>query len=104
MAKKRKTNSSGGKAEATGANYETLVGAWYCTWLLFGKSIQPPFDLPASTELISVRCQTDAPIDDVNAETADRGIILVQAKRTVVLSDAASSALVTSHTVDGTIV
>jgi hypothetical protein len=91
--KKKKKTSSGGKAEATGADYETLVGAWYCHALLVGTSTQPLFDLPATSEIKSVHCQTDAPIDDVNAVTSDDGIVFVQAKRTVALSTSKSSPL-----------
>ena len=90
--KTTKSAASGGKAEAAGSNYETLVGTWYCYTLLLGSRMQPLFDLPASTEVTSLQCQTDAPVDDVNAGTFAGGQIFVQAKRTVVLSAAKASA------------
>jgi hypothetical protein len=49
MAKKK--ISSGGKAEASGSNYETLVATWYAHSALLGAAAQPPFDLPADTLL-----------------------------------------------------
>ena len=89
MAKKK--TSSGGKAEASGGNYETLVAAWYAHAVLLGGSAHPPFDLHADTQIVSFTCQSEAAVDDVNAVTSDAGIIFVQAKRSVVMSSAASS-------------
>jgi hypothetical protein len=90
MAKKKKT-SSGGKAEASGGNYETLVITWYAHSVLLGGASQPPFDLHADTQIVSLTCQSDAPVDDVNAVTSNAGIILVQAKRSVDMSSVATS-------------
>jgi hypothetical protein len=89
---KKKQNSSGGKAEAAGGNYETLVGAWYAHAVLLGTAAVLPLDLPADTRLVSFTSQSDAPVDDVNATTAEGGIIFVQAKRSVALSAAPTSA------------
>src|ERR1700722_8387198 len=91
-----KKGTSGGKAEATGGDYETRVAAWYCARVLLAGAVQPLFDLPADVRLVSANCQTDAPVDDVNVKTSDDGSIFVQAKRTVYLSDAGNSALVKS--------
>jgi hypothetical protein len=90
MAKKKKKTSSGGKAEASGGNYETLGATWYNAVLL-GGSAHPQFDLHADTQIVSFACQSEAPVDDVNATTSDAGIIFVQAKRSVALSSTASS-------------
>jgi len=89
MAKKK--TSSGGKAEASGGNYETLVATWYAHSVLLGGIAQPPFDLHTDTQIVSFTCQSDAPVDDVNANTGDAGIIFVQAKRSVDMSSAATS-------------
>jgi hypothetical protein len=86
-------SSAGGKADATGGNYETLVAAWYCTRLLLGRSAHPPFDLPASARLGRLACQTDEPIDDLNCDTTDQGRIFIQAKRSVSLSKQGDSPL-----------
>src|SRR5579862_2655338 len=91
-----KKGTSGGKAEATGGDYETRVAAWYCARVLLGGAVQPLFELPADVRLVSASCQTEAPVDDVNVKTSDGGSIFVQAKRTVYLSDAGNSALVKS--------
>ncbi|WKA29779.1 NACHT domain-containing protein [Bradyrhizobium roseum] len=90
MPKKKKT-SSGGKAEASGGNYETLVATWYAHAALLGGGAHPPFDLDAGTQIVSFACQSEAPVDDVNAVTSHAGIIFVQAKRSVAMSSAATS-------------
>ena len=90
MAKKKR--SSGGKAEASGSNYKTLVAVWYAHCLLLGRAAPPPFDLPADTQFTSISCQSDALVDDVNAVTDDGGIVFVQAKRSVDLGATATSA------------
>jgi hypothetical protein len=79
-------SSAGGKAEAAGGNYETLVAAWYCTRLLLGRVAPALFDLPSASRLLNVRCQSDEYVDDVIADTSDGGKIFVQAKRSVSLS------------------
>jgi hypothetical protein len=90
--KKREGSSAGGKAEASGSQYESWVAAWYSVAIALGRANPPPVDLPASVHLIKLSCQSDAPVDDVNIETSDRGTIFVQAKRTVHLSDSKMSA------------
>jgi len=86
--------SAGGKAEATGGDYETRVAAWYCGRILLGGAAQPLFDLPADVRFVTAYYQTGEPIDDVNIKTSDAGRLFVQAKRTVYLSNAANSPLV----------
>lgn len=86
-----KPTGAGGKAEAAGSEYETLVAAWYCARILASVAGQPPLDLSAGTRIVSLRCQTDAPVDDINVGTSDGGIAFVQAKRTLHLSDKADS-------------
>ena len=88
-----KKASSGGKAEAAGGNYETLVAAWYCTRLLLGRVAPSLFDLPASARIIAIACQSNEHVDDVNCDTSDSGKIFVQAKRSVSLSEQETSPL-----------
>jgi hypothetical protein len=86
-------SSAGGKAEAAGGNYETLVAAWYCTRLLLGRVAPTLFDLPSASRLLNVRCQSDEYIDDVIVDTSDGGKMFVQAKRSVSLSTKETSPL-----------
>lgn len=85
--------SSGGKAEASGGDYETRVAAWYCTQLLLGRSTHPPLNLPSNVYLVRVSCQTAESVDDINVETSDRGTIFVQVKHGLDLSKRADSPL-----------
>jgi hypothetical protein len=85
--------SSGGRAEAAGGNYETLVASWYSVRLLAGEAGEPPVDVPANVRLLSILCQTEAPVDDVLIETDAKGFLFVQAKRSIDLSSSASSPL-----------
>jgi hypothetical protein len=87
------SNAAGGRAEAAGGNYETLVASWYCVRLLAGAAGEPPADLPANVRLLSVRCQTEAPVDDVLVETSAGGFVFVQAKRSIDLSSSETSQL-----------
>jgi hypothetical protein len=90
--RKREGSSAGGKAEASGSQYESSVAAWYSVAIALGRANPPPVDLPVSVHLINLYCQSDAPVDDVNIETSDGGTVFVQAKRTVHLSDSKKSA------------
>ena len=78
--------SSGGRAEAAGGNYETLVASWYSVRLLAGEAGEPPADLPSNVRLLSILCQTEAPVDDVLIETDAKGFLFIQAKRSIDLA------------------
>lgn len=95
MAKAAKKNGhpAGGRAEAAGGNYETLVASWYCVRILAGCAGEPPVDLPADVRLLSIRCQTEAPVDDVLIETSAKGFVFIQAKRSIDLSPSETSQL-----------
>lgn len=88
-----KNGSAGGRAEAAGGSYETLVAAWYCIRILLGRLAHPLFDLPAGTRFLTLRCQSGEAIDDVNCRTSDDGVVLVQVKRSVGLTVSATSPL-----------
>jgi hypothetical protein len=60
--------------------------------VLLGRSLQPLLELPIDTSLISLTCQSVAPVDDVNAKTSDGGFVFIQAKRTLSLSAGPKSA------------
>jgi hypothetical protein len=85
--------SAGGRAEASGAGYETLVAAWYCVRILLGRVAHPLFDLPANTRLVTLRSQSGEEVDDVNCRTSDNGVIFVQVKRSVGMTRGEASPL-----------
>jgi hypothetical protein len=85
--------SAGGRAEATGGGYETLVAAWYCVRILLGRLAHPLFDLQADTRLVGLRCQAGEAVDDVNVMTSDNGVLFVNVKRSVGLTTGQDSSL-----------
>src|SRR5215472_5621932 len=80
MASDRTRGRSGGAAAQSGSRYESRVAAWYCVRMIAGSAAQPPLDLPTGTRFVVVRCQTEAPVDDVLVETSHSGFVFVQAK------------------------
>jgi hypothetical protein len=91
--KMKNSAAGGGRADATGGNYETLVATWYCVRLFAGAANEPPAGLPTGVRLVSLRCQTEAPVDDVLITTSSNGLLFIQAKRSIDLSPAETSVL-----------
>ena len=87
---------SGGRAEASGSNFEVRVQAWYCVLMIAEGGAQPPHDLTPDTRLVSVACQAVMEVDDAVARTSADGWIFAQAKRRVNLSALATSPLASS--------
>lgn len=88
--------SSGGRAEASGSNFEVRVQAWYCVLLLAEGGAQPPHELTPDTRLTAIACQAVTAVDDVVAQTSAEGWIFAQAKRKVNLSTSVGSPLASS--------
>ncbi len=86
----------GGRAEASGSNFEVRVQAWYCVLMIAEGGAQPPHDLTPDTRLVSVACQAVMEVDDAVARTSADGWIFAQAKRRVNLSALATSPLASS--------
>ena len=76
-------SNAGGAASQAGANYQSGVAALYGLRLLASSSLEPPFGLPSDVRLTEIRCQTEAPVDDVNLRTSAGGYIFVQVKTNV---------------------
>jgi hypothetical protein len=85
--------SAGGRAEAAGGGYETLVAAWYCIRILLGQLAHPQFDLPANIRLVALRSQAAEDVDDVNVRSSDDGVLFVNVKRSVGLTTGDASPL-----------
>lgn len=80
------TSNSGGSASASGARYENLVVAWYASRSIAKIPGSTLLGLPPDVAITSVRCQTEAPVDDILAETSAGGFIFIQCKRRLSLS------------------
>jgi len=67
--------------------YENLVTAWYGARALGGSATPIGLGLPVDTSIMSIRCQTEAAVDDILVETVPKGFVFVQCKRKVELSE-----------------
>ncbi|MEK6373221.1 MAG: hypothetical protein AABO58_11040 [Acidobacteriota bacterium] len=85
--------SGGGKAASLGPRYQAGVASFFAVHMLAEHAAVPVWKLPPDTTVVSVRCEADEKIDDVVIRLASEGILYLQAKRTVTLSDANDSPL-----------
>jgi signal recognition particle GTPase len=87
------SNSAGGAATHAGTNYQDYVAAWTAVQILAEQDVSPPWDLPAGVSLETLHAEAPNSIDDLTVETSAGGRSLAQAKHTVTLANAPSSAL-----------
>ncbi|MEA3197949.1 MAG: hypothetical protein QOF32_2001, partial [Gammaproteobacteria bacterium] len=71
--------TGGGDATASGVNFQQSIGAMVCSWLLVEHQIDRKLNLGA-TKPVSVRFETEAPLDDILIATSDGGFVAMQAK------------------------
>lgn len=81
---------TGGAAAAGGVSYEAHVAAWYAAHIL-AESESPHLGLPAGCRLTEIHCQVAEPIDDLHVCTSSGGLIFVQVKKSINLSNRAGS-------------
>lgn len=86
-------SSSGGAAAAAGAEFQHRVAAYFAVTILAENDASPPLGLSAETTLDWLRCETGLPVDDLLIGTSDGGLILVQVKRSLDLSNSEHSEL-----------
>jgi hypothetical protein len=80
----------GGSATGGGVLYQQRLAAWICSWILSEQLVDEQFGLGwATAEWI--RCETEAPVDDVLVKTREGGYIAIQAKISVNLSTSLDS-------------
>lgn len=79
----------GGNATAAGVDFQAKLGAWLTAQLLAERPLEARL---TGRRLISLRFETEAPVDDILVET-DGGWIFVQAKTSLTLSDIPKSDL-----------
>jgi hypothetical protein len=72
----------GGNATAAGVAFQAGVATYFSAALLGERAIDRPSDLGRAVPH-SIRCETEAPIDDILLETAAGGCIFIQAKSTI---------------------
>jgi hypothetical protein len=77
--KPRTYATGGGNATASGVNFQQSLGAVIAAWMLTEATIDQRLRL-GSAKVFSMRMETEAPLDDVLAETSDGGFVAMQAK------------------------
>ena len=82
----------GGNATAAGVSFQAGVAAFFGAALLGEKAIDLFSDLGRIVPL-SIRVETEAPVDDILIETTAGGFIFIQAKTSVVLASNLASPL-----------
>jgi hypothetical protein len=87
----RKTG--GGRATHAGTYYQNSVSAWWAAFILAEADADPPFELAADLTFESLHAETANAVDDLTVRTSENGAILCQAKHTLTLETASSSAL-----------
>jgi hypothetical protein len=82
----------GGNATAAGVAFQAAVATYFSGALLREKALDRPSDLGRAVPQ-SIRCETEAPIDNILIETAEGGFIFIQAKSTIQFSVSLDSPL-----------
>lgn len=85
--------SGGGAATASGMEFQHRVAAWAAAHILAEKESTPLWGLPKGTILTWLRCETEQPVDDLLLGTSGNGLIFVQVKRNLHLSNNVTSDL-----------
>jgi hypothetical protein len=75
----------GGNATAAGVEFQAGVAAYFAAFMLAERSLDRPQGLGHAVPRI-VRCETEAPLDDVLVETDQGGYLYIQAKTRLELS------------------
>jgi ATPase family associated with various cellular activities (AAA) len=83
---------SGGNAAAAGMLFQAQVAASFAASLLAEQSLDHRLGLGAARAKV-IRLETEAPVDDVLIETNEEGLLFVQAKTRVDISDKLESPL-----------
>jgi hypothetical protein len=84
--------SGGGNATASGVAFQAGVAAYFGSALLAEQILDRPAGLGQAVP-VSIRCETEAPVDDLLIETKNGGLIFIQAKSSVNLTKNPSSPL-----------
>jgi hypothetical protein len=82
----------GGNAAAAGMEFQANVAAYFALGLLSERQIDTRLGL-ADAKALTVRCETEAPVDDILVETSLGGYVFVQAKTSLDLSTQLKSAI-----------
>lgn len=77
--------TGGGAAASAGITFQQRLGAYFGVYLLAETRLEEQFNL-GSASPVSLRFETEAPVDDLLISTSSGGYLAIQAKTTVFLS------------------
>ena len=84
---------AGGAATAAGMAFQNRVAAWLATRILAEADASILWNLPTSSTVEFIRCETEQPVDDIMMGASDGGLAFVQVKRALSLERSAESPL-----------
>lgn len=85
------SKTGGGAATSAGIVFQANVGVYLATLILANSDVSDLFGLGPNAQLTAMRAETGEPIDDVLGYTSYGGVVFVQAKTQLSLSNAESS-------------
>jgi hypothetical protein len=93
MAQESKPKSGGGAATTAGTTFQEDVACYFATLILAEANAEPALALPATTRLLDIVAESAQPVDDLIIRTSEGGVVLVQTKTSLSLSDKEDSDL-----------
>lgn len=93
MANDSKPKSGGGAGTTAGTTFQEDAACYFCALILSEANAEPPLALPAATRLLDLVAESAQPVDDLVLQTSDGGVLFVQAKNSLSLSDREDSDL-----------
>ena len=83
----KRSSSGGGAATSAGTTFQEDVACYFSTLILSETAADVPFGLPANVHLTAIVAETAQPIDDLVVTTSSGGVLCIQAKTSVSISN-----------------
>jgi hypothetical protein len=93
MTQESKRRSGGGSATTAGTEFQENVTCFFATLILAEANAEPPLALAGATRLLDIVAESAQPVDDLTIRTSEAGVVLVQTKTSLSLSDKEDSEL-----------
>lgn len=89
----KRTNgrSGGGAATSTGISFQENIACYFSTLILAETNAEPPAGLPQWVHLVDIQAESLQPIDDLRVRTSAEGVLYIQSKTSLSLSNSLDS-------------